>query len=387
MLKMAVGHTEELDADLAASEILEQCAAAMDGLEPQAGLLLASHDLDLEDFLALLRATYPDIELIGCTTLAPMSSAADFSEGSTTLTLFASDVVEFSAGLGRGVTDGVDHAAADAVNSASAKTDKKIALCIAMPSVEGLDPTSVTDELGRVLGPDVPVWGGGAVPDLPISTPWVGGVQFFGDEILTDSMPVLLLSGPLKVSMGVDHGWQGVGREAVVTRAKGDRVYEIDDEPVVDFYRHYLGNTEPGIANPLAVYDDDSQRYFLRAPMAYDEEEGAATFLGSVPEGATVHISMASTDQILDGSDASLNEALRGYPESFQPEGALIASCAVRNFLLGTRTADELHRIRAGLGMDVPVAGFYAFGEISPLGENSSPKFHNETCVTVLLGT
>ena len=387
MLKMAVGHTEELDADLAAAEILDQCEAAMDGLEPQAGLLLASHDLDLEDFLALVRLKYPDIELIGCTTLAPMSSAADFAEGSTILTLFASDVVEFSSGLGRGVTSGVEHAAADAVGAASAKTDKEIALCIATPSIEGVDPTSVTDELGKVLGSGVPVWGGGAVPDLPISTPWVGGVQFFGDEILTDSMPVLLLSGPLKVSMGVDHGWQGVGREAVVTRAKGDRVYEIDNEPVVDFYRHYLGNTVPGIANPLAVYDDNSQRYFLRAPMMYDEEEGAATFLGSVPEGATVHISMASTDQILDGSDASLNEALGRYPETFRPEGALIASCAVRNLLLGTRTADELLRIRTGLGMDVPVAGFYAFGEISPLGGDSSPKFHNETCVTVLLGT
>ena len=326
MLKMAVGHTEELDADLAAAEILEQCAEAMDGLDPQAGLLLASHDLDLEDFLAIVRATYPDIELIGCTTLAPMSSAADFSEGSTTLTLFASDVIEFAAGLGRGVTAGVERAAAEAVGTAGAKTNMDIALCIAIPSVEGVDPTSVTDELGNALGPNVPVWGGGAVPDLPIAMPWVGGVQFYGDEILTDSIPVLLLSGPLKVSMGVDHGWQGVGREAIVTRAKGDLVYEIDNEPVVDFYRHYLGDTEPGIGNPLAVYDDISERYYLRAPMSYDEEEGAATFLGSVPEGATVHISMASTAQILDGSDASLNEALSGYPKHFKPEGALVAS-------------------------------------------------------------
>ena len=46
------------------------------GLTPQAGLLLVSHDVDLEDFLALIRASFPEIELIGCTTLAPMSSAA-----------------------------------------------------------------------------------------------------------------------------------------------------------------------------------------------------------------------------------------------------------------------------------------------------------------------
>ena len=100
-----------------------------------------------------------------------------------------------------------------------------------------------------------------------------------------------------------------------------------------------------------------------------------------------MHISMASTDEILAGTESSLNEALAGYPEESRPEGALIASCAVRNFLLGSRTREELQRIRDGLGPETPVSGFYAFGEISPFGQGSTPRFHNETCVTVLLGT
>ena len=65
----------------------------------------------------------------------------------------------------------------------------------------------------------------------------------------------------------------------------------------------------------------------------------------------------------------------------------MIASCAVRNFLLGTRTSGEIERIRTGLDRGLPVSGFYAFGEIAPLGVNSTPSFHNETCVTVLIGT
>jgi hypothetical protein len=387
MLKMAVGHTDELDGELAAAEIIEQCNAALNGLTPQAGLLLASHDVDLEDFLGLIRAAFPNIELIGCTTLAPMSSAADFIEGSTTLTLFSSDVVEFTAGLGRGVAGDVDRAATDAVAEARAKTDQNPALCIATPSVEGIDPTYVIDALGSVLGPETPLFGGGAVPDLPMMTPWEGSSQFYGDEIVTDAMPILLISGPLKVSMGVDHGWRGVGRDAVVTRAKGDLVYEVDNEPVLEFYKHYTGGSEPALTNPLAVFDEESQRHYLRAPMDHDHAEGAVTFLGTVPEGAKVNISMATTDQILEGTVSSLREAIAGYPESFRPEGALIASCATRNLLLGSQTPEELLRIREGLGMDIPVAGFYAFGEISPLGKSSGPRFHNETCVTVLFGT
>jgi hypothetical protein len=221
-----------------------------------------------------------------------------------------------------------------------------------------------------------------------MSAPWIGAVQFYGDQVVTDSLPVLLVSGPLSVSVGVAHGWSPVGRRAVVTRSEDSKVYELDGQPIHDFYRHYLGIEQgPALANPLAVLDDDTGRYYLRAPLEYDDGDGSATFFGSIPEGSTVQLTMASTEQILSGTDASVADAVAGFPAGRTPEGALIASCAVRNFLLGTRTSSEIERIRSGLGQDVPVAGFYAFGEIAPLGPDSIPRFHNETCVTVLIGT
>jgi hypothetical protein len=248
---MAVGQTDELDGEFAAQEILKQCADALGGHEPQAGLLLASHDLDFEEFLSVVTSTYPDMDLIGCTTMAPMSSAADYVEGSTTLTLLASDVLDFSAGLGTHVATGVKSATRQAVEEAIRKTDKQPALLIVTPTVEEFDPTDVTSEIGAALGPTVPVFGGGAAPDFPIAMPWLGGVQFFGNQVLTNSLPVLLISGPLKVSFGVAHGWSLVGKTATVTRSDDYKVYEIDGEPILDFYRHYLGvESEPAIANP-----------------------------------------------------------------------------------------------------------------------------------------
>ena len=385
---MAVGQTDELDGELAAQEVLKQCADALDGQEPQAGLLLAAHDLDFEEFLSVVTDTYPDLDLIGCTTMAPMSSVADYIEGSTTLTLFASDELEFTAGLGTEVAAGVESATRQAVEEATRKTDKAPALLIVTPSVEDFDPNAVTSEIGEILGHKVPVFGGGAAPDFPIAMPWLGGVQFYGDRVITNSLPVLLISGPLKLSIGVAHGWSPVGRTAVVTRSDEYKVYEIDGEPILDFYRHYLGvESEPAIANPLAILDDRTGRYYLRAPLVYDASDGSATFFGSVPQGATVQLAMATTEEILNATETSLTEAMVGYPKEAVPEAALIASCAVRSFLLGTRTSGEIERIRAGLGQDVTVSGFYAFGEIAPLGSDSAPRFHNETCVTVLLGT
>ena len=385
---MVVGQTDELDGEFAARDVLRQCASTLDGQEPQAGLLLASHDLDFEEFLSAVTTAYPDMDLVGCTTSAAMSSVADYAEGSTTLTLFASDVLDFTAGLGTNVVADVKAAARQAVEEATRKTNKQSSLLIVTPTVEDFDPTAVTVEMGEVLGRSVPVFGGGAVPNFPIAIPWRGGVQFYGSQILTDSLPVLLISGPLKVSVGVAHGWTPVGKTAVVTRSDDYRVYEIDGEPILDYYRHYLGKgSVPAIANPLAILDDDTGRYYLRAPLEYDPSDGSAIFFGSVPQGSTVQLAMATTEEILRGTEASLTEAKAGFPREAMPEAALVASCAVRSFLLGTRTSGEIERIRTALGQDVPVSGFYAFGEIAPLGFDSTPSFHNETCVTVLIGT
>jgi hypothetical protein len=388
LLRMAVGQTDELDGALAAEEILKQCAVALGGETPQAGLLLASHDLDFEDFLSVVTHAYPDMDLIGCTTIAPMSSAADYVEGSTSLTLFSSDLLDFTVGLGTDVVADAGAAARQAVEEATRKTDKQPALLVVTPTIEQFDPTAITIEIGEILGPTVPVIGGGSAPDFPIAMPWLGGLQFYGSQVLTDTVPVLLVSGPLKVSVGVAHGWSPVGKTAVVTRSDDTKVYEIDGEPILDFYRRYLGiGSEPAIANPLAILDAATGQYYLRAPMEYSESDGSATFFGSIPQGATVQLAMATTEEILSGTEASVAEAIADFPGDEMPEAALIASCAVRSFLLGTRTRGEIERIRAGLGQDLPVSGFYAFGEIAPLSVDSTPSFHNETCVTVLIGT
>jgi len=386
---MAIGQTEEMDGNFAAADVLAQCADALAGIKPQAGLLLASHDLEFKPFLNAVIDAYPDLELIGCTTIAPMSSVSAYEEGSTTLTLFASDLLDFNAGVGANSRDDVSAAARIAVEAAVGKSEKEPALVIATPTVEQMDPAIVPQAIGEVLGSSIPVFGGGAVPDLPLSVPWEGALQFHGRDVLSNSLPVIVVSGPLRISVGVSHGWKPVGKPAVVTKSDGFMIHEIDGEPILDFYQRYLGEgtEQAATANPLAMLDEATGRYYLRAPLAYDTETGSASFFGSIPEGTTVRLAMTTTEDILDGTDASIASALESFPAGAEPEAVLVASCAVRNFLLGTRSKGEIERIVANVGPDLPVSGFYAFGEIAPLDAGETPRFHNETCVTVLLGT
>ncbi len=148
MLKMAVGQTEEIEGALAAEDVLRQCSATLDGATPQCGVVLASHDLDVQDFLTALKDLCPGLPVVGGTTVATMSSAAEYVEGATTLTLFASDVLEFRTGVGTGVAHAPEAAVDQALSMALDDATSEPALCIVIPTVESLDPAILTGAPG-----------------------------------------------------------------------------------------------------------------------------------------------------------------------------------------------------------------------------------------------
>jgi hypothetical protein len=245
------------------------------------------------------------------------------------------------------------------------------------------------DALRTALGPGVPIVGGGAAPRDPSTEPdGVTSREFAGDVVTGDGLAILVFAGPVAFSFGVDTGWRGVGPRATITRTSGANVAEIDGRPALEFYQRFVGAGPPAVANPLAVFDEPaSDHFYLRTPVAYDRERGSIGFFGAVPEGATVQLTMAGLDQIFEGARASIDDALRGFPDGARPEGALLFSCATRKFLMGTRAAREIELAREVLGAALPIGGFYCMGEIAPLASTDETRFHNATMVSVLLGS
>ena len=103
MFRMAVGHSDDIELETALATVFGQCEAALDGAEPKAGLLMAAWDADHQSIVDAVRARYPGIELAGSTTAGEMSSVLGFQQDSIALTLFASDTVDITAGLGAGL--------------------------------------------------------------------------------------------------------------------------------------------------------------------------------------------------------------------------------------------------------------------------------------------
>lgn len=381
-----VAHSEDIDAQGVLEELLQQCREELGDRVPQAGILYCPIDIDHKMLVEGINDVWPGFALVGCTTDGEFSSRLGFREDSTSLTLLGSDMVDMTAGLGCDVSKDIAAACSQAIDLATAKTSKPPALCITLPESLTTSGQGIVDALRQKLGAEVPVIGATAADGFRLT----GTRQFCGREVTSDSVPVMLFSGPLVYSTAVASGWRPMGEPGLVTRSEVSLVHEIDDRPAIEFYRQRLGDlAKPGPENPLAILDETGAIACLRATAETQvRESGAINYLGDVPEGAMVQITIADRAAILEGCRESISKAFADYPHGKTPGAALLFSCAARKLLLGTRTGEEMAIVQSVIGLQIPVCGFYGYGEIGPLDTRDRvSKFHNETFVSLILGT
>jgi hypothetical protein len=382
MFKVVVGHSNDPDSEEAIAEVLEQCLTQLNGITPQAAILYAAIDFEREVILERIYRQFPELELIGGTTDGEISSRLGFQEDSLTIMLFCSDEIAIRAGIGKEVSRQPATAVKEAIDLAKANMTQEVSLCITLPDGLTSNGVSLIHALKHELGSNIPIVGGLTADCWRFEQTY----QFYQREILTDTIPVLLFSGNLLVACGVNSGWNPIGKKSLVTKVKDNILYEVDGKPALDFYQYYLGDLFPSLEYPLAVFERDSHKFYLRAPSGYDSEKGTITFLADIPEGAIVQITETTSKAILSSSEISMKNALDRYPGK-EPSAALFFSCAARRQLLGTKAQEEYQMVQKHLQLNLPCCGFYSNGEIAPLEEYGATLFHNETFITVLLGT
>lgn len=386
MLRMAVGHSDDVDAADAIAIAVDQCRAQLDGLAPQAGFLVAAFDSFDPSLVATVRDAFPGCALMGSTSSAEMSSTSGFLEDSVSLALFASDDIDVTTGLGLGLDRDVDGACRAAIAEARSKSDRDPKVCVVFADAGIVEPQRTLDALAGALPDGVVVVGGGSAwHDLGSGVPsW----QFCNERVTSEGVAVLLFSGPVAYSIAVGTGWRSLGASGVVTRSAPRQVDEIDGRPAIEFLARYLDVTGPAsFGNPLAVREVGANESYLRAVTGSDASSGALSLYGSIPVGSTVQLTTATTEDILSGTRQSLADATAGFPAGTRPEAALMFSCVVRRMLLGSRASTEVELARTEFGPSVALAGLYCYGEIGPVSGSPSSRFLNTTFVTLLLGT
>lgn len=191
------------------------------------------------------------------------------------------------------------------------------------------------------------------------------------------------------ISVGYSHfgGWDPFGPERMITKSKGNVLYELDGKSALELYKTYLGEKArdlPGSALlfPLSMRQDAASQTLTRTILSIGED-GGMVFAGEMPEGAIVQLMKANFERLIDASSMAAEQSFSQMPQG--AEYALLISCVGRKLVLGQRVEEEVEAVRDVLGPDPVMAGFYSYGEISTLAGQTKCELHNQTMTITVM--
>ena len=236
------------------------------------------------------------------------------------------------------------------------------------------DSSSTTSPSGRA---GVPVVGGVASARVAGGE---GALLLHGEEVVTGGAVGVRLDG-VELLPCVSQGAAPVGPELTVTAAEGQVISELAGmkaleklrEVILDLPEH---ERELVARGPLlgVVIDGGKPEYvqgdfLVRGLVGADPDEGTIAVGAPVRAGQVVRVHARDADS----ADRDLREALNLRREALggaAPAGALVFTCNGRGKAMFGTTDHDAEAIGDELG-DVPSAGFFAAGEIGPVGGES----------------
>jgi hypothetical protein len=187
----------------------------------------------------------------------------------------------------------------------------------------------------------------------------------------------------LRVGYGSVGGWDPFGPERIITRSKGNVLYELDGQSALSLYKKYLGEhaahlPASGLLFPLSVRTADNGLPVVRTILSVDEQAQSLTFAGDVPQGAHGRLMKANFDRLIDGATQAAQSCVKAAGAD-SADLAVLISCVGRKLVLKQRVEEEVESVRDVLGPKATLAGFYSYGEISPFAPSAKCELHNQT--------
>jgi small ligand-binding sensory domain FIST len=235
--------------------------------------------------------------------------------------------------------------------------------------------TPMTDFLGLLDAhlPGVPLIGGMA------SSARQPGENLIvrNDQVLSDGFVGLSLSGPVEIETIVSQGCRPIGTTLVITKARDNVIEQLGGKAALSALRETIESlTEADksllsngllIGRAISEYRESFGRgdFLVRNLMGVDQSSGAIAVTDYVRIGQTVqfHVRDAATAS----EDLSLLLAPQQSENARPAAGALLFSCNGRGSRMFEAPCHDVSAARAAMPQ-TPVAGFFAAGELGPVG-------------------
>jgi small ligand-binding sensory domain FIST len=234
---------------------------------------------------------------------------------------------------------------------------------------------SVLDGLAREA-PGVPVLGGLTSARSPLGD----GALFAGDSVHADGAVGVCLNG-VEMLPCVSQGATPVGREMTITAAENNVILELAGRPALEAIERTISELPLeeralvaaglliGIVIDGGKPDYEQGDFLVRGVLGADPDTGAVSVGAVVAPGQVVRLharDARSADEDLRRELRLRTTAIGGRPAA----GALVFSCNGRGQAMFGACDHDATMVERELG-GTPAAGFFAAGEIGPVGGRS----------------
>lgn len=368
---MGAGISTASDPLAAASEAARTAAGALAGGRADLAVVFATgaHLIAPEATLEGVQATLAPAALIGCGAGGVLGDGRELESG-TAVAVWAASLDEGAAQAFHAHVEGEDQ---DGVLHGLPECGPGSALVLLC------DPYSFpADEVLMSLAdatPGMPVLGGLA----SARTVDGSGALFFGTEVCEQGAVGVSFEG-VELLPCVSQGATPLGRELTITAAEGNVIHELAGRPAIKTIESVIGELSLSERALVAaglllgiVIDGGKPEYeqgdfLVRGVLGADPETGSIAIGASVEAGQVVRLHARDARS----ADADLRRELRLRAEAIggEPAGALVFSCNGRGQQMFGATHHDAAVVAEELN-GAPAAGFFAAGEIGPVGGRS----------------
>jgi small ligand-binding sensory domain FIST len=371
-MKVGAGISAGLRSPQSAAEAARTAARGLGGADADLAVVFASgaHLDEPEAMLAAVHAELAPHALIGCGAGGVLGAGRELESG-TGVAVWAASLdggrarpfhATVSGDGGAGVLQGLPELGTNAA-------------LIMLSDPYSFPTDAVLDGIAREA-PGVAVLGGLASARAP-----VGGAALFNGERVERSGAVGVCLNGVEMLPCVSQGAAPLGREMTITAAEGNVIHELAGRPAVAAIEQTIAelalDERALVAAGLLigiVIDGGKPEYeqgdfLVRGVLGADPESGSVSVGTVVVPGQVVRLharDARSADEDLRRELRLRTAAIGGRP----PAGALVFSCNGRGEAMFGACDHDAAAVDEELG-GAPAAGFFAAGEIGPVGGRS----------------
>jgi hypothetical protein len=238
-----------------------------------------------------------------------------------------------------------------------------------------------------IVGKQVNVYGGMAGDNVTFTEQFVFTNSKSSNRGI---VAVVLDEEKIKIKGVATCGWKAMGTEKTVTKSEGNRLYTIDNVPVLELTKKFSGIENLTKENnyvameiatnfPLQLQREKGAPV-MRPGLVVNWEDGSFICSGSVPQGGKVRFSLPPDLDVID----KVIEGVEKLKATEMPEAdaMIMYSCAGRLMSMGPLMSTEIEGVKNV--WKVPMVGIFSNAELARATEGNLEMHNLTTCCVAL---